>query len=122
MSTWQARAVGGARVAIVGRPNVGKSTLVNRFAGRRDAIVQEMPGVTRDRSTHQATWLGRSFTVIDTGGWTPGWAPDRTTMDELVSAQAEQATTEADLVLFVLDASVGVTAEDQAVAKWPRRH
>ncbi|WP_108665690.1 ribosome biogenesis GTPase Der [Euzebya rosea] len=121
MSTWQARAVGGARVAIVGRPNVGKSTLVNRFAGRRDAIVQEMPGVTRDRSTHQATWLGRSFTVIDTGGWTPGWAPDRTTMDELVSAQAEQATTEADLVLFVLDASVGVTAEDEAVAKWLRR-
>ncbi|CAN5286748.1 ribosome biogenesis GTPase Der [soil metagenome] len=120
MSRWQARSSGGARVAIVGRPNVGKSTLVNRFAGRRDAIVQEMPGVTRDRSTHKAEWLGRTFTVIDTGGWTPGWAPGRTTMDELVSLQAEAATTEADLVLFVIDASVGITAEDEAVAKWLR--
>ena len=122
MSTrWTARTVGGARVAVVGRPNVGKSTLVNRFAGRRDAIVQEMPGVTRDRSTHHASWLGHEFTVIDTGGWTPGWSPDRTTMDELVSAQAELATREADLVLFVLDGSVGVTSEDEAVAKWLRR-
>lgn len=121
MSKWQARAAGGARVAIVGRPNVGKSTLVNRFAGRRDAIVQEMPGVTRDRSTHKASWLGNEFTVIDTGGWTPGWSPDRTVMDELVSGQAELATAEADLVLFVLDGSVGITSEDEAVAKWLRR-
>lgn len=121
MNTWQARDAGGARVAIVGRPNVGKSTLVNRFAGRRDAIVQEKPGVTRDRSTHSADWLGRRFTVIDTGGWTPGWSPDRTVMDELVSGQAEMATTEADLVLFVVDGSVGVTSEDEAVAKWLRK-
>ena len=120
MSRWQARETGGARVAIVGRPNVGKSTLVNRIAGRRDAIVQEMPGVTRDRSTHAAEWIGRSFTLIDTGGWTPGWAPDRTTMDELVSLQAEAATREADLVLFVVDAAVGITSEDEAVAKWLR--
>ncbi|HUG87007.1 MAG TPA: ribosome biogenesis GTPase Der [Euzebya sp.] len=120
MSRWQARTTGGARIAIVGRPNVGKSTLVNRLAGRRDAIVQEMPGVTRDRSTHAAEWLGRPFTVIDTGGWTPGWAPGRTTMDELVSLQAEAATTEADLVLFIIDAAVGITAEDEAVAKWLR--
>lgn len=120
MSRWQARTTGGARVAIVGRPNVGKSTLVNRFAGRRDAIVQELPGVTRDRSTHAAEWLGRRFTAIDTGGWTPGWAPGRTTMDELVSLQAEAATTEADLVLFVIDASVGITSEDEAVGKWLR--
>ncbi|MEE8603492.1 ribosome biogenesis GTPase Der [Euzebya tangerina] len=120
MSRWQARTTGGARVAIVGRPNVGKSTLVNRIAGRRDAIVQEKPGVTRDRSTHAAEWIGRDFTLIDTGGWTPGWAPDRTTMDELVSLQAEIATTEADLVLFVVDATVGITSEDEAVAKWLR--
>ena len=120
MSRWQARETGSARVAIVGRPNVGKSTLVNRIAGRRDAIVQEMPGVTRDRSTHAAEWIGRSFTLIDTGGWTPGWAPDRTTMDELVSLQAEAATREADLVLFVVDAAVGITSEDEAVAKWLR--
>ncbi len=120
MSRWQARSTGGARVAIVGRPNVGKSTLVNRIAGRRDAIVQEMPGVTRDRSSHPAEWLGRRFTLVDTGGWTPGWAPDRTTMDELVSLQAEAATREVDLVLFVVDASVGITSEDEAVGKWLR--
>jgi GTPase len=120
MSRWQARTTGGARVAIVGRPNVGKSTLVNRLAGRRDAIVQEMPGVTRDRSTHKAEWLGNHFTIIDTGGWTPGWATDRTTMDELVSLQAEAATTEADLVMFIVDSTVGITAEDEAVSRWLR--
>ena len=120
MSRWTARTTGGARIAVVGRPNVGKSTLVNRIAGRRDAIVQEMPGVTRDRSTHAAEWLGRTFTVVDTGGWTPGWAPGRTGMDELVSLQAEAATREVDLVLFVVDISVGITSEDEAVAKWLR--
>lgn len=120
MSEWQARSSGGARIAVVGRQNVGKSTLVNRLAGRRDAIVQEMPGVTRDRSTHDADWLGHHFTLVDTGGWTPGWADDRTTMDELVSLQAEAGTREADLILFVVDASVGVTSEDEAVAKWLR--
>jgi GTPase len=121
MSRWTARTTGGARIAIVGRPNVGKSTLVNRFAGRRDAIVQEMPGVTRDRSSHAAEWLGRRFTVVDTGGWTPGWAPGRTGMDELVSLQAEAATREVDLVLFVVDVAVGVTSEDEAVARWLRQ-
>lgn len=120
MTRWQARSTGAVRVAVVGRPNVGKSTLVNRLAGRRDAIVQELPGVTRDRSTHTAEWLGRVVTVIDTGGWTPGWAPERTTIDRLVSAQAEAATEEADLVVFVIDAATGVTAEDEAVAEWLR--
>lgn len=120
MSRWTARTTGGARIAIVGRPNVGKSTLVNRIAGRRDAIVQELPGVTRDRSTHAAEWLGNRFTVVDTGGWTPGWAPGRTEMDELVSLQAEAATREVDLVLFVVDISVGITSEDEAVARWLR--
>ncbi|MGI9016738.1 MAG: ribosome biogenesis GTPase Der [Euzebya sp.] len=120
MTRWQARSTGGARVAVVGRPNVGKSTLVNRIVGRRDAIVQEMPGVTRDRSTHPAEWVGRQFTLIDTGGWTPGWSPERTTMDQLVSLQAEAGTQEADLVIFVVDASVGITSEDEAVAKWLR--
>ncbi len=76
--------------------------------------------MTRDRSTHTADWLGRHFTLIDTGGWTPGWADGRTTMDELVSLQAEAGTREADLVLFVVDALVGVTSEDEAVAKWLR--
>jgi GTPase len=120
VTRWTPRPTGGARIAVVGRPNVGKSTLVNRLAGRRDAIVQELPGVTRDRSTHRAEWLGRRFSIVDTGGWTPGWASDRTTMDELVSAQAELATTEVDLVLFVVDVAVGVTAEDEAVARWLR--
>ena len=120
MSTWTARERGGAIVAIVGRPNVGKSTLVNRLIGRRDAIVQELPGVTRDRRRHAAEWIGHRFTLIDTGGWTPGWADDRTVMDELVSAQAEEGTREADLVVFVVDAAVGVTSEDEAVARWLR--
>lgn len=120
MRSWKARRVGGATVAIVGRPNVGKSTLVNRIVGRKDAIVQEMPGVTRDRSFHPAEWLGNHFTVIDTGGWTPNWSPERTRMDALISAQAEESLTEADLVLFIMDASVGITADDEAVANWLR--
>lgn len=120
MRSWKARQVGGATVAIVGRPNVGKSTLVNRIVGRKDAIVQEMPGVTRDRSFHPAEWLGNHFTVIDTGGWTPNWSPERTRMDALISAQAEESLTEADLVLFIMDASVGITADDEAVANWLR--
>ncbi len=114
------RPTGGATFAVVGRPNVGKSTLVNRFAGRRDAIVEERPGVTRDRTTHPVEWRGRRFTVIDTGGWMPGWARDAEALDEAISAQAEQATAAADVVVFVVDATVGVTEEDAAAAAWLR--
>src|SRR6266436_492037 len=99
-------------VAIVGRPNVGKSTLLNRIVGRRTAIVEERPGVTRDRKEVTGEWNGREFLVVDTGGWmTKGDA-----LDEKVSAQAERAWRTADVVLFVTDASVGPTAEDRAVA------
>ena len=118
------REIGGPVVAVVGRPNVGKSTLVNRLTGRRDAIVEERPGVTRDRTTHMAEWRGRKFTVMDTGGWLPGWAQGGKQtgddMDALVTAQAERATQTADLVLFVVDLTVGITEEDAAAAEWLR--
>jgi GTPase len=110
----------GPVVAVVGRPNVGKSTLVNRLTGRRDAIVEERPGVTRDRTAHPAEWRGRSFTLVDTGGWLPAWAEGRGHLDEEVSAQAERATATADVILLVLDATVGITEEDAAVADWLR--
>ncbi len=110
----------GPIVAVVGRPNVGKSTLVNRLTGRRDAIVEEKPGVTRDRTAHGAQWRGRDFTIVDTGGWLPDWAEGRGELDEAVSAQAERATTNADVILFVLDATVGITEEDAAVGAWLR--
>ena len=110
----------GPVVAIVGRPNVGKSTLVNRLTGGRDAIVQEHPGITRDRTAHVAEWRGRWFTVVDTGGWTPAWVPERTDIDAAVAAQAELAVLTADLVLLVVDATVGVTEEDSAAARWLR--
>jgi GTPase len=105
------------RVAVVGRPNVGKSTLVNRILGRRAAITQEMPGVTRDRVTYQADWAGRRFELVDTGGW----EPKATGLQASVVAQAERAMADADLVLFVVDATVGVTEEDAAVAARLRR-
>ena len=114
------RATGLPTVVVVGRPNVGKSTLVNRVTGRRDAIVEERPGVTRDRTSHVAEWSGETFEVVDTGGWTPGWLPDRDVIDVAVAAQAEIATEEADVVLFVVDVTVGVTEEDAAVADWLR--
>lgn len=104
-------------VVIVGRPNVGKSTLFNRFVGGQVAIVEDRPGITRDRNTHDAEWLGREFTVTDTGGWMPGGSE----LDEKVSRQVEQAVTTADLVLFVVDASVGATDDDERIATWLRR-
>ena len=104
-------------VAVVGRPNVGKSTLVNRVVGRRGAIVEERPGVTRDRKVLEAEWGGRQFTVVDTGGWLPGGD----TLDAKVSAQSERAWREADVVLLVVDAAVGVTDEDANVAAAVRR-
>ncbi|ATE53244.1 ribosome biogenesis GTPase Der [Actinosynnema pretiosum] len=104
-------------LAIVGRPNVGKSTLVNRIIGRREAVVQDVPGVTRDRVAYDALWNGRKFTVVDTGGW----EPDATGMMASVAAQAELAMQTADAVLLVVDASVGATTTDEAVAKVLRR-
>jgi GTP-binding protein len=100
-------------VAIVGRPNVGKSTLMNRVVGRRVAIVEEKPGVTRDRKEVDADWLGREFRLVDTGGWMAGGDE----LDRKVSRQSEQAIRDADVVLFVVDATVGVTDEDARVAQ-----
>ena len=104
-------------VAVVGRPNVGKSTLVNRILGRREAIVEERPGVTRDRKLVEAEWNGRDFTLVDTGGWLAGDDP----LDRQVSAQAERAIAEADLLLVVVDTAVGATDEDERVARLLRR-
>ena len=106
-------------VAIVGRPNVGKSTLVNRIIGRREAIVEERPGVTRDRKEIVADWLGREFMLIDTGGWMAD--EDGDDLDAKVSRQSEKALAEADIILFVVDASVGPTADDQLFADLVRR-
>jgi GTP-binding protein len=100
-------------VAVVGRPNVGKSTLVNRIVGRRATIVEEKPGVTRDRKALDAEWTGRAFTLVDTGGWQAGGV----TLDKLVSAQAQRAVTGADAVVFVVDVTVGPTEEDAEVAR-----
>lgn len=105
-----------ATVVIVGRPNVGKSTLFNRFLGSQVAIVQDEPGVTRDRFERLVEWQGRQFNVVDTGGWMPGGSE----LDAKVSRQVEAAVRDADLVLFVVDATVGVLDDDQAIAKWLR--
>ena len=104
-------------LAVVGRPNVGKSTLVNRILGRREAVVEDRPGVTRDRVAYDATWAGRRFTVVDTGGW----EPDAQGLQARVAAQAELAVGAADAVLLVVDATVGVTDTDQAVVSVLRR-
>jgi len=102
-------------VAIVGRPNVGKSTLLNRFVGRREAIVEEKPGVTRDRKEVAAEWQGREFRLVDTGGWLPGGAGDA--LDAKVSKQSERAMEEADVILLVVDATVGITEDDARVSE-----
>ena len=104
-------------LAIVGRPNVGKSALVNRVLGRREAVVEDVPGVTRDRVTYRAEWAGRLFTLVDTGGW----GPDPKGLDAAVAAQAEVAIELADAVLFVVDARVGATATDEAVVRMLRQ-
>jgi GTP-binding protein len=100
-------------VAIVGRPNVGKSTLVNRIVGKRVAIVEEKPGVTRDRKEVDAEWLGVPFRLVDTGGWMPGGSD----LDAKVSRQSEQAIRDADAVIMLMDAVTGVTEEDARVAE-----
>ena len=105
-------------LAVVGRPNVGKSTLVNRIIGRREAVVEDVPGVTRDRVSYDANWAGRSFTVVDTGGWDP----DARGLAERIAAQAEIAVGLADAVLFVVDATVGITDIDEAVVKLSPEH
>ena len=104
-------------LAVVGRPNVGKSTLVNRILGRREAVVEDVPGVTRDRVTYDAQWRGRRFTVVDTGGWDP----DAVGLQKAVAAQAEVAVAAADAVLFVVDATVGATDADEAVVRVLRK-
>jgi GTP-binding protein len=104
-------------LAVVGRPNVGKSTLVNRIIGRREAVVEDVPGVTRDRVSYDANWAGRAFTVVDTGGWDP----DAKGMAASIRAQAEVAVTLADAVLFVVDAAVGITDDDEAVVRILRK-
>ena len=100
-------------LAVVGRPNVGKSTLVNRILGRREAVVEDVPGVTRDRIAYDAMWRGRRFTVVDTGGW----EPDAAGLQARVSEQAARAAVAADAVLLVVDAVVGATETDLAVAR-----
>jgi GTP-binding protein len=104
-------------VAVVGRPNVGKSTLVNRILGRREAVVQDVPGVTRDRIAYDAVWGGRRFTLVDTGGW----EPDAQGLQARVTAQAQRAAESADVVLFVVDGRTGATETDLVVARTLRR-
>jgi GTP-binding protein len=103
-------------LAIVGRPNVGKSALVNRILGRREAVVQDTPGVTRDRVNYRAEWNERHFTIVDTGGW----EPDAKGIHAAVAAQAEIAIDLADVVLFVVDAMVGPTSTDEHVVRMLR--
>ncbi|EHM95037.1 hypothetical protein HMPREF0975_00905 [Actinomyces sp. oral taxon 849 str. F0330] len=104
-------------LAVVGRPNVGKSTLVNRVLGRREAVVQDTPGVTRDRVSYPAEWAGRRFTIVDTGGW----EVDVAGLDAAVATQAEVAVEMADAVLLVVDAQVGITETDARVVRMLRR-
>ncbi|WP_105567357.1 ribosome biogenesis GTPase Der [Microbacterium halophytorum] len=104
-------------VAIVGRPNVGKSALVNRILGRREAVVQDEPGVTRDRVTYKAEWNDRRFSLVDTGGW----EPDARGIDKSVASQSEIAIDLSDVILFVVDAITGATATDERVVRLLRK-
>ncbi|GAB2525707.1 ribosome biogenesis GTPase Der [Microbacterium petrolearium] len=104
-------------VAIVGRPNVGKSALVNRILGRREAVVEDTPGVTRDRVTYKAEWMDRRFSLVDTGGW----EPDAKGIDRSVAAQSEIAIDLADVILFVVDAITGATSTDEHVVRLLRK-
>ena len=104
-------------VAVVGRPNVGKSTLVNRILGRREAVVEDIPGVTRDRVRYETDWAGKRFILVDTGGWDG----EASGLAAAVSAQAEYAMKTADVVMFVVDATIGITDADEAVVKILRR-
>lgn len=104
-------------VAIVGRPNVGKSTIINRILGRREAVVEDKPGVTRDRVSYKAEWSGKDFTLVDTGGW----EADAKGIDAQVAAQAEIAVAHADVVLLVVDAIVGISNTDEAIVRMLRR-
>ena len=104
-------------VAVVGRPNVGKSTIINRILGRREAVVQDQPGVTRDRVFYQAEWNDKPFTLVDTGGW----ESDAKGINAQVAAQAELAVQHADVIILVVDALVGITAADEAIVQMLRR-
>ena len=100
-------------VAVVGRPNVGKSSLVNRIIGRREAVVEDVPGVTRDRVAYDAEWQNNRFTLVDTGGWETSVSG----LAAMVARQAEYAAQTADVILFVVDATVGITDADEAVTR-----
>lgn len=104
-------------VVVVGRPNVGKSTLVNRIIGSREAIIEDSPGVTRDRIRYEAEWNGRHFIVVDTGGW----EPTAEGMALKITDAAESAISEADLVLFVVDSQVGAQSDDDAMVQMLRK-
>ncbi len=104
-------------VVVIGRPNVGKSTLVNRIIGSREAIIEDKPGVTRDRVRYEAEWNGKRFIIVDTGGWEP--SGEGITLK--IAAAAESAITEADLVLFVIDGKVGAQSEDEALVNLLRK-
>ena len=104
-------------VSVIGRPNVGKSTLFNRILGRREAIVEERPGVTRDRKALEAEWSGHIFLLVDTGGWMPTGSD----LDGKVSAQSEKAINNSDLIIMVVDGTTGITEEDSRVASILRR-
>jgi len=106
------------RIVVIGRPNVGKSTLVNRLIGRREAVVQDTPGVTRDRIQYDAEWNGKNFILIDTGGW----SSEKTGLLPKISEQVQIAIDQADLILFVVDANVGLTEDDESVVKLIRRN
>lgn len=106
-------------VAVVGRPNVGKSTLINRLIGKREAIIEDQPGVTRDRIKYEAEWNGKNFFVMDTGGWELD--PQPQSINASISAGAELAIREADLILFIIDISVGALDEEIALVNVIRK-